>query len=243
MSSLLVNTDSHLTDKRLRSHLESVLCRDLLDDYRADPITKAIATTKLSLWLHEMKHIDNACLRSYNQMKAAIKEVEHKLNKRLAPTGDSGGSTKCPRSKGPSNSSAGNNTTKRCLPLTEEEKKILDANQGCCLPFQMTHRSSDKMCPFPRPICKENTPAAAAIIVNTHVVAVLPNINNLNDSSGTSDGDLSRGNMSFPHKIPHFFWKFLMDGPVVDFPVPVRGLIDDGSHLVLITPEIVDHNR
>jgi hypothetical protein len=31
-----------------------------------------------------------------------------------------------------------------------------------------------------------------------------------------------------------------MGGPAVDFPIPVRALIDDGSHLVLITPELVD---
>jgi hypothetical protein len=88
---------------------------------------------------------------------------------------------------------------------------------------------------------KENTPAAAAAaVVDTHVAAILPDIDDPNDSSGTSDGDLSGCNMSFPYKIPHFFWKFLMDGPAVDFPIPVRGLIDDGSHLVLITPELVD---
>jgi hypothetical protein len=32
---------------------------------------------------------------------------------------------------------------------------------------------------------------------------------------------------------------FLMDS-TSDFPIQVRGLIDDGSHLVLITPELVD---
>jgi hypothetical protein len=150
MNSFLVNTKSHLTDE---CHLDSVMCHDLLDDYRAHPIAKAVATTKLLLWLHKVKHIDDACLHGYNHMKATVEEVERKLNKRLAPAGDSGSSVKRPRSEGPSNSSsAGNNTTKRCPPLTEEEKKILDANQGCCrchLLFQTTHCSSDKTCPFP----------------------------------------------------------------------------------------------
>ncbi|KAJ7367142.1 hypothetical protein DFH08DRAFT_797975 [Mycena albidolilacea] len=84
MNSLVVNTESHLTNERLCSHLKSVMCRDLLDDYRANPIAKAVATTKLSLWLHKVKHIDDARLHSYNWMKAAIEEVECKLNKRLA---------------------------------------------------------------------------------------------------------------------------------------------------------------
>jgi hypothetical protein len=88
---------------------------------------------------------------------------------------------------------------------------------------------------------KEKPPVAAATaVVDTHVAAVLPDIDNPNDSSGTSDGDLSGLNMSFPYKIPHFFRKFLMDGPAIDFPIPVCGLIDDGLHLVLITPELVD---
>jgi hypothetical protein len=31
-----------------------------------------------------------------------------------------------------------------------------------------------------------------------------------------------------------------MDGPAIHLPIPVCALIDDGSHLVLITPELVD---
>ncbi|KAJ7360808.1 hypothetical protein DFH08DRAFT_951457 [Mycena albidolilacea] len=153
MNSLLVSTDSYLTDKQLCNHLESAMCHNLLDNYRANPITKAVDTTKLSLWLHEVKHIDNACLCGYNQMKAAVKEVEHKLNKHLAPTSENNrGLVKHPHLDGPSNSSStSNNSVKCCPPLTEEEK-IFDTNQGCCcchFPFQMTHCSSGKTCPFP----------------------------------------------------------------------------------------------
>jgi hypothetical protein len=265
MNSLLVNTDSHLSDERLRSHLESAMCRDLLDDYRADPMAKAVDTTKLSLWLHEVKHIDDACLRGYLWMKAAVDEVERKLNKCLVPArGENNGTAKRPRADGPSNSSAGNSGTKCCPPLMEEEKKILDANQGCrrCrLPFQTTHRSSDKTCPFPCadpyvPVTqkfvdafrkgkgKENAPAAlpaaAAVVDHNYVAAVFPDIEDPNDSSGTTDGDLSGRNVSFPYKTPHLFGTFLMEGPAVEFPISVRALIDDGSHLVLITPELID---
>jgi hypothetical protein len=134
-------------------------------------------------------------------MKAAIDEVERKLNKCLAPTSENGGSAKHPHSDGPSiSSSAGKNTVKCCLPLTEDEKRLLDANQGCLL-FQTTHRSTDKTCPFPSAdsyisvtqkfidtFCKgkgkENTPtvpAAAAVVDHNYIAAVLLDINNPND--------------------------------------------------------------
>jgi hypothetical protein len=182
------------------------MCCDLLDDYRANPITKAVETTKLWLWLHEVKHIDNAHLRGYLQMKAAVEEVEPKLNKCLAPARENNSAAKCPCPDGPSNSSsAGNSSTKRCPPLTEEENKILDTNQGCCLPFQTTHCSSDKTCPFPLadlyvPVTqkfvdafhkgkgKENAPAApsaaAAVVNHNYVAAVFPDIDDRTTAAG-----------------------------------------------------------
>lgn len=45
MNYFLVNTDSHLSDERLRSHLKSVMCCDLLNDYWSDPLTKAVDAT------------------------------------------------------------------------------------------------------------------------------------------------------------------------------------------------------
>jgi hypothetical protein len=101
-------------------------------------------------------------------------------------------------------SSAGNNTVKCCPPLTEDEKKLLDANQGCrrChLLFQTTHRSTDKTCPFPSadsyiPVTqkfidtfckgkgKKNTPtvpADAAVVDHNYIAAVLLDIDNPNN--------------------------------------------------------------
>jgi hypothetical protein len=72
------------------------------------------------------------------------------------------------------------------------------------------------------------------------VAAMLPNIDDLNDSA-TTDGDLSTHNVSSEsHSTPHLVWDFYLDGPLCDLPVHVRGLIDDGSHLVLIDSVIVD---
>ncbi|KAJ6572318.1 hypothetical protein B0H19DRAFT_1065273 [Mycena capillaripes] len=111
MNSLLVNTDSHLSDERLRNHLESAMCHNLLDNYRANPLAKAVDSTKLCC----------GSTRSRAQAQQALTPA----------TNNNGGKLKCPCFDGPSNSSAANNGVKQCLPLMDEEMKILDANQGC----------------------------------------------------------------------------------------------------------------
>ncbi len=42
-----------------------------------------------------------------------------------------------------------------------------------------------------------------------------------------------------PLRSKHFVWKCNIDGPKVDFPITVSTLIDNGAHVVLIRPEIV----
>ena len=42
-----------------------------------------------------------------------------------------------------------------------------------------------------------------------------------------------------PLRSKHFVWKCNVDGPEVDFPLAVSTLIDNGAHVVLIRPEIV----
>jgi len=215
-NSLLLNTASHLDDDRLRTHLESTMHPDLLGNYRADSKAKAAAQS-FTAWLFEVKRVDDARLRALAQLNQAIENMERRLKR--AAQSDSNGAPKRSRSDAPTGgSSAANSTAKRCPPLTEDEKKLLDANQGCrrCrLPFQTDHKSVDKTCNFPSatpyvPVTqktidahrkgkgKENAPApAAAVIPSTvasHVAAVLPDISDPNDSFGsfgTSEGDLS----------------------------------------------------
>ncbi|KAJ7826880.1 hypothetical protein B0H14DRAFT_3722036 [Mycena olivaceomarginata] len=249
MNSLLVNTDSHFSDERLCNHLELVMCRDLLDDYRANPLAKSVESGKIASWLHELKCINDARLRAYLRIKVAVEEVERKLGKHMAANDNSNSVSKRPRSNGPSNSSsAGNSGVKLCPRLTEE--KILDANQGCrhcCLLFQTTHCSSDKTCNFPSAdpyvpvtqkwvdlLCKgkskENAPpaAATAVIDHNYVAAVLPDIDDQMTAAAHRTAILLG---------------FFMDGSAANFPVLINGLIDHGSHLLLITPELVDRRQ
>ena len=63
-------------------------------------------------------------------------------------------------------------------------------------------------------------------------------------SSVIGNGSFSEGetSMSFPLlKSKHFIWKCKVNGgPTVDFPLMVHTLIDNGAHIVLIHPELVE---
>jgi hypothetical protein len=61
-------------------------------------------------------------------------------------------------------------------------------------------------------------------------------------SSVLGNGSFSEGEISVslpPLRSKHFVWKCNVDGPKVDFPITVSSLIDNGAHVVLIRPEIV----
>jgi hypothetical protein len=61
-------------------------------------------------------------------------------------------------------------------------------------------------------------------------------------SAVLGDGSFSDGDASVsvpPIKSKHFVWKCKADGPLVNFPMTVSALIDNGAHLVLIRPQLV----
>ena len=61
-------------------------------------------------------------------------------------------------------------------------------------------------------------------------------------SSVIGNGSFSEGDISVslpPLRSKHFVWKCTVDGPNVDFPLTVSTLIDNGAHVVLIRPEVV----
>lgn len=143
--------------------------------------------------------------------------------------------------------------------LTDTEKAVLDRHAGCykCRRVYVYHRSRECRTGYPtaanyRPITEaearaaapaNSAPAAAVVPSNPGtsgptlmpVAAVLP-------SSVLGDGTDSDGSeeVSAPLKSKHLRWSCLVPGRNVDFPVPVSALIDNGCHLVLIRPELVD---
>lgn len=71
------------------------------------------------------------------------------------------------------------------------------------------------------------------------ITAVLPSIIDYSSNSD-EDNDLSIHDVSAPVKSKHLIWHCQIHGLTTDFPVKTRALIDNGAHLVLIHPDLVD---
>ncbi|KAF8800955.1 hypothetical protein BYT27DRAFT_7262510 [Phlegmacium glaucopus] len=83
--------------------------------------------------------------------------------------------------------------------------------------------------PLSTDISDPNTNFFASMFRNLNGTSVIGN-------SSFSDGDIS----VHPHfKSKHYVWKCMIDGPAVDLPLKTFSLIDNGSHMVLIHPELV----
>lgn len=77
----------------------------------------------------------------------------------------------------------------------------------------------------------DNEPAAIA--------AVLPSASDY-DSDSEEDADISGCDMSAPIKSKHLLWRCQIHGLKSDFPVKTHALIDNGAHIMLIHPELVE---
>ena len=150
--------------------------------------------------------------------------------------------------------------------LTDAEKDLLRAHSGCfkCRRFHAGHNSGSPLCtgfpagagyktitkytdaagqPTSRPITNSKGKVVAATIEEVEseeeevVAAFAPSasLGNGTDSGGSdSVSDIA------PLKCKHFVWNCFIDGPLSEFPLKVSSLVDNGCHLVLIRPDIVE---
>ncbi|KAJ6588373.1 hypothetical protein B0H19DRAFT_1057569 [Mycena capillaripes] len=272
-NSLLMNTDSHLEDDRVRNLLETNMLTELQEDYAAD--ARAKDEDDFTTWLDEVQRVNDQRTRTNARLHSIAKAREHECDRKRNATND-GNSDRPPKRNGgnnsgnkregtPASTSGPSGSSVGCPQLTLAEKDLLNANHGCrrCRkPFVKHALDKEKTCEFPpaanyKPVTQATVNAALATLspelrrhfdlppktpapatLNT-VAAVLPDVEDPDDS-GTADSDLST-RVSTPHRSPHLFWDFRMDGPMSNLPIPIRGLIDDGSHLVLIHPRLIEH--
>jgi hypothetical protein len=156
-----------------------------------------------------------------------------------------------------------------CLPkLTDSEKDLLRAHSGCfkCRRFNAGHGSNAPTCPgFPsgngyktitrfadaigRPAVK---PAPSASSKGKMIASLLETMESEGEEAvavfapsavlgnGTESGELDAVSDLAPLKCKHFVWKCFIEGPSTEFPLKVYSLVDNGCHLVLICPDIVE---
>ncbi|KAJ7579861.1 hypothetical protein C8J56DRAFT_1104903 [Mycena floridula] len=151
-------------------------------------------------------------------------------------------------------------------PLEDDQREIFRAHRGCykCRRVYAGHVSAD--CPngFPDPRTyvlwtAQTAQAACPGVQRSNAMAAVIIANITDDDSedqldSGSDGEASDDetvaavfppvddsgeSVSGPVCVPHMFQKCQVAGPKSRVPVVVRGLIDDGVHLVLIRPKLV----
>ncbi|KAJ7503777.1 hypothetical protein B0H11DRAFT_1710587, partial [Mycena galericulata] len=266
-NSLLINTPSHIDNTRVRTLLEANMLPDLADDLSDEG--KAEDETDYKKWVDIVKRADNTRMRNIRRLNEIADERAKRERRATNTTDDRPTKRKRDENAPPvsSSSTAPNSTAstsaggKRCPKLTEDERELLIANHGCTrcrVPFVAHGDERDKTCPWPsatnyRRITQSTIDAAAAnltadqrtkfgivakpkpvaALVNPNAVAAVgfANVEDPNDSVDSINSTVSE---------PHLYWDFRMEGPMTNLPVHVRGLIDNGAHLVLIHPDVVD---
>jgi hypothetical protein len=262
-NSLLLGTDSHLGDDKLRHRIEAGMNERLAKRCKAEKVNKVV---DFKDWLAKVKRVDDGLQddrREWEAMARNSHETSRKTNVLAEPS--------CRYNTQPSSSNVNNRVL---LPkLTENERTLLSSNDGCfkCRTFFADHRSSTCKGDFPNPVGYKsltqgdvdkakkslNSKKVAAIFpaldtpdenifTPTHPVAAIigtssqpyayqaVNASSVLDTEGDTGSDEDEVCRS-----QHLLWNCSIFSTHDAFPVNISALIDNGSHLVLIHPDYV----
>jgi len=264
LNCLLRRTLSVFNDTVLRNHLKAHLDDDLKacvhhSDACKDKTFKAwVATVCL---IDEAHTIETKCQRDL------IEETLQRQPKCQNTDGLCGPSRHANTSQ--TSTSASLSSTSLWLPsLTNDKCTLLNEHEGCtkCRRFYAGHHSQSCLNGFPtgkgykplvltdtlaakkaKAVAKTLTKAVAATIEDVDsdeefmtAAAVMPNSPGIYESNSEDYSDISGHDVSCPLCSKHLLWDCQIHGLISDFPVMTRALIDNGAHLVLIHPELVD---
>ncbi|KAJ6490459.1 hypothetical protein DFH09DRAFT_947820, partial [Mycena vulgaris] len=261
-TSLLADT-APIGDVQTRHQLEAGMADDLrFICMRNDKLKELIAkpTSTLDQYIRAVNRLDEERRRNLDVQHRLIAEA-NKENKRKVRESDN--DDRAPKRRetksGKSTSTSSSSTNPYPPKLTDSERELLKDNEGCnrCRKPFAGHRFAE--CPDPmtadnhfvvterlvadaRKARKgKSSSSGSAPSTKSAVAAVMPPITGDSDTSGSVESDLSDvSNASPPHSIPHLVWPCLLDGASDSFPLPVDALIDDGCHLVLVNPSVVE---
>ena len=260
----LRGTPSHLDDNRIRLQLEAGLDEELQTAARD---AKAHDEESLHPWISKIKDLDN---RRIVQRKRVAEQVEEAMKANKKPFTSSSRYANTPDKKPGSNSSTREfppKLTEEERRLLMEHQGCLKCRRfyaGHRAP-QCTSTISGKgyktltAQDAQRAKAAQNSKGSSSSQINTvaaitepgpshegedFCAAVFPNLSsgligegNFSDNSDTSFSSVSTP----PHiKSKHFIWNCTLTGLAVTFPVTKSSLIDNGCHMVLIRPDIVD---
>ena len=264
---VLRGTESHLNDATLRNQLEAAL-EPSLRLYCSH--LKLRKVTVLKDWITAVKEADEKLNNDHKRSREIFKEeAECCAAKRPALSNHSRAGNTEAWALSSGNTDSGH--TKRCPKLEPDEWKLLIQHNGCfkCRCFDQSHGANN--CPhgFPdgksyRKVtatcdCAGNPPKkngkpftsgkgkAVAAVTNEDMVSVSEDeeecIAAVMPSAVLGNGSFSESDVSPPLQSKHFVAKFNIFAGHLDFPLTFPSLVDNGAHVVLIRPNIVDQLR
>jgi len=256
---ILRGTDSHLSDFALRNQLEANLEPSLRSYVFREKINK---TTVLKDWILAVKDADEKLKDDRKRNREIFAEEAASRNaKRPALTDNSRGGNAAKPVSGSSDP-----TCKKCSKLTDDERRLLERFNGCfkCRRYNQSHGAAN--CPHgfpdgntyqtltPTRDAAGNAPKSAASsgskAKGKSVAYVAPAEQSSSDEEDViaavmptavlGNGSFSEDDVSPPLRAKHFVVKFKIYGPRLDFALTFSTLVDNGAHIVLIRPDVVD---
>ncbi|KAJ3883975.1 hypothetical protein GG344DRAFT_23836, partial [Lentinula edodes] len=236
-----------------------------IEDHAAN-LTHGIHSKDFDTFTRAFQVLDNS---RHRQLDMARQMAEHMIRSRPASrantplTSSSAANVQNRRGGNPGGSSG---LGGRLPPLTTNERRLLSNNEGCfkCRSFFVKCRTSSNEHEFPLPVGNNYKELTSADVdtarklrgptpesnkkPRTNAIATISAVDEDDDdvvasimpSAVLGNGTDSKEEVSAPFRVSHLRWKCHVSGPKSVFPVLVNSLIDNGAHLALIHPDLVD---
>ncbi|EMD34478.1 hypothetical protein CERSUDRAFT_97734 [Gelatoporia subvermispora B] len=254
----LTDTPQALDERRLREHVSASVhpeLKRLMISQHNSPHLHGLGI--FEQWLQALKHLDKERCENEALVKESIKQAIAKVRASQSRTSGAAAPTTTSNAAKPNTQKHVLSTTfvgNKVPKMSDEERRLLSKHNGCykCRQVEQNHLLPN--CPNGFPDPKTFTPVTEANIAeklraeragkvaavtsvedteeddkeNHITAAVLP-------SSVLEGPDTDK----YVFTIPNMFWHCLVDGPLVNTPLRIRALVDDGSHIVMISQELV----
>ncbi|KAJ7070419.1 hypothetical protein B0H15DRAFT_793476 [Mycena belliarum] len=262
LHSVLIGTDSQFDVGRLIHTLEAGVVNDLQNRIDNSKECKAAALVEtMPEWIAAVKALDLDRLRHIVAIQGQL-EIQRKAKMKRKAESETGGKFKKLNSRdarpttAPLSNGASSSNTARCPAMTDDEKSVLRAHQGCfkCRRLYVDHVSRNCPTGFPaatnyvvitEAYClaakKGAAPAAASAAPIAVVMPPIEDIEDEDDSATEDNLSVSTRPLSSPrrHRTKHLYWGCLAEGPALTFVIKVQVLLDNGAHLALIDERLV----
>ncbi|KAJ7733237.1 hypothetical protein DFH07DRAFT_968087 [Mycena maculata] len=241
LNSLLLETKAHLNDTRIRHTLEAGMIKSLQFIYNKDKAANAIDADELDAWINVVNSID--------EDRAHLLATAHSCRQETLCqilTQSQYRTLECRRWPIQLGTPF---VGKKCPKLTDDERKLLIENDGCTVCRCVFVGHDHTTCTNGFPSGENYVPVTADTIATTAAarsankgkakpIAIVMNPVEDSDDSNDTDPDLSVSPCL--HHALHFFWDCLIEGPMSNLPLEIRGPMDDSAFLALIDTDLTD---